>query len=160
MNKPFRFSALALLTLAALTACGGGDDGDTSTDVVAPYIGSWGGTCYPYQGTASAQLQLDFIKTSATSFNGDVVVRVYVGTSCSGLSVASEDVFTNMQMAHAGSTLVAGVAADRFAGTASEGTAKIVLSAGASSLKMGDPTSAKDADGYPTAFYSYAFTRR
>jgi len=150
------------LAIAALTACGGGDDdplpGDTSGDLVAKYIGSWQSACYADSG-ASAHLRADFTKASATGFTGEVVAYAYIGTSCSGPSVKNEKVFTNMVMSHDGTKAVGGVTADKFAGTADQGSKNVLLYVNGNTLQIGDPDAAKDAQGYPNAFYDKSLSR-
>jgi hypothetical protein len=157
---------LSLLTLclsgAALSGCGGGNDGiapDTSGDPVAKYIGTWQSTCYA-DGDASARWLLDLRKTSATSFEGKLVAHAYGGSTCSSISVDSRNVLTNMRMSYVGSKPLGGVTADTFSGTSSQGTGKVLLYADASVIRLGDIDSPKDSEGYPTAFYGQVFTRR
>jgi hypothetical protein len=151
------------LALASLTACGGGDDDkalstDVSTDVVAKYIGSWKSDCYKDSG-ASALLRADFTKVSATSFTGKVVAYGYIGNSCSGPSIKDENVLTNLQMTHAGTKTTAGVLADKFTGSSSQGTSKVLLSGDGTQILIGDPDSGKDAEGFPSQFFEYKFRR-
>lgn len=146
-----------------LAACGGNPDdalpGDTSTDPIAPFIGSWESDCYSEDG-ASARLYADFTKLSPTGFTGKITGFAYVGTSCSGPSVKNKDVLTNMSMAIAGTKSIEGVEATLFSGSSDQGTGKTALYVNGSTLRVADDKSAKDAAGYPTAFYSYKFYRR
>lgn len=157
---------LLLATLVAsivLVACGGNPDdalpGDTSSDAIAPFIGSWQSDCYSENG-ASGRLYADFSKVSPTGFSGKITGYAYVGTSCSGPSVKNKDVLTNMSMAIAGTKSVDGVEATLFSGSSDQGTGKTILYPNGSTLKVGDDKSAKDAAGYPSAFYTYNFYRR
>ncbi len=157
------FQLLGLgLFIATLAACGGGNDDplptDGSEDPVAKYIGSWRSECYDDSG-ASAHLRADFTKTSATGFTGEVVAYAYLGTSCSGPSVKQEKVFTNMVMSHDGTKAVGGVTADKFAGTADQGSEKIVLYVSGSTLQIGDPDAARDGQGYPNEFYDKSLSK-
>lgn len=157
----FKLVGLSLF-IAALTACGGGNDDplptDPSDDPVAKYIGSWQSACYDDSG-ASAHLRADFTKSSATGFTGEVVAYAYIGTSCSGPSVKQEKVFTHMVMSHDGTKAVGGVTADKFAGTADQGSAKVLLYVNGSTLQIGDPDASKDGQGYPNAFYDKSLSR-
>lgn len=158
-----RFKLIGLgLAMATLTACGGGNDdplpGDTSGDMVAKYIGSWESECYTDDG-ASAHLRADITKTSATGFSGDVIAYAYIGTSCSGPSVKSEKVLTNLQMTHVGTKVTAGVTADKFTGTSDQGSSKVLLHSDGTLLQIGDPDSGKDAEGYPSEFIEYKLSR-
>ena len=160
IRRGFKLIGLSL-AIAALTACGGNDDplpGDTSGDLVAKYIGSWESGCYEDSG-ASAHLRADFTKASATGFTGEVVAYAYIGTSCSGPSVKNEKVFTHMVMSHDGTKVVGGVTADKFAGTADQGSAKVLLTVSGNTLRIGDPDASKDAQGYPNAFYDKSMSR-
>lgn len=164
MTRPLRFPLLAAcLAVAALTAaCGGGDDdealpGDSSTDLVAKYIGSWQSDCFR-DGSASGRARADFTKTSATSFSGDIVVYAYLGTSCSGPSVKDEKVLTNFSMSHAGTKTVEGAAADKFTGTADQKSGKLVLYAEGNTLRIGDVDGAEDAEGYASTFFDSRYT--
>ncbi|MDO9253697.1 MAG: hypothetical protein Q8S71_14085 [Hydrogenophaga sp.] len=160
IRRGFKLIGLSL-AIAALTACGGNDDplpGDTSGDLVAKYIGSWESGCYEDSG-ASAHLRADFTKASATGFTGEVVAYAYIGTSCSGPSVKNKKVFTNMVMSHDGTKVVGGVTADKFAGTADQGSAKVLLTVSGNILRIGDPDASKDAQGYPNAFYDKSMSR-
>lgn len=154
---------VTLLTAVVLAACGGNPDdalpGDTSSDPIAPFIGSWQSDCYADNG-ASARLYADFTKLSPTGFTGKITGYAYVGTSCSGPSVKNKDVLTNMTMAIAGTKPVGGVEATLFSGSSDQGTGKTILYSAGSTLKVGDDKSAKDAAGYPSAFYTYTFSRR
>ena len=156
-------SILTLAVTVSLFGCGGGHGsslaGDTSNDPVAKYIGSWKSDCYSQDG-ASARAYGDFTKSSATGFTGSVVAYVYLGTSCSGPSVKSEDVLTNMTMSLTGAKTIEGQNADTFVGSSDQGSAKIALATEGTILRVGDNKSDKDAEGYPTAFYKYIFTRR
>ena len=150
------------LIVATLAACGGGDDDplpqDPSNDVVSKYIGSWLSACYDDDG-ASAHLRADFKKASATSFTGEVVAYAYIGTSCSGPAVKVEKVFTNMVMSYDGSKAVGAVTADKFSGTADQGSEKVLLYVNGNNLQIGDPDASKDAQGYPNAFYDKPLAR-
>lgn len=162
-NTRLSFKLVGLgLAIAALTACGGGNDdplpGDASADVVAKYIGSWESECYTDDG-ASAHLRADFTKTSATSFSGDVIAYAYIGRSCSGPSVKTEKVLTNLQMTHVGTKPAAGVTADKFTGTSDQGSSKVLLHSDGTLLQIGDPDSGKDAEGYPSEFIEYKLSR-
>lgn len=161
LRHGFKLIGLSL-AMAALTACGGGDEdplpGDTSGDIVAKYIGTWRSACYEDSG-ASAHLRADFTKSSATGFTGEVVAYAYLGSSCSGPSVKSEKVFTNMVMSHDGTKDLAGVTADKFAGTADQGSAKVLLYVNGNTLQIGDPDASEDAQGYPNAFYDKSMSR-
>lgn len=165
MKTPLRsgFKLITLsLAIAALTACGGGNDNplpdDSSNDLVSKYIGSWLSECYDDSG-ASAHLRADFTKASATSFTGEVVAYAYVGTSCSGPAVKQERVFTNMVMSFDGTKAVGGVTADKFSGTTDRGPAKVLLNASGSTLQIGDPDGSKDGEGYPNTFYDRPLSR-
>jgi len=161
LKRGGRVATLAF-ALLALTACGGGDEdplpSDSSGDVVAKYIGSWRSACYDDSG-ASAHLRADFTKTSATGFSGEVVAYAYLGTSCSGPSVRSKKVLTNMSVNYAGTKTVGGVSADKFNGTADQGSAKLVLRVDGGTLQIGDPDAAKDGEGFPEAFYDKTLSR-
>ncbi|MFN3494245.1 MAG: hypothetical protein ACK40L_07040 [Hydrogenophaga sp.] len=158
-----RLSLLAMVSVVGLlSACGGGDDDplptDDSTDVVAKYIGSWRSDCYSDDG-ASAFLRADFVKASATGFTGDVIAYAYLGTSCSGPAVRVERVLTNMVMSFDGTKPVGTVTADKFSGTADQGSEKILLQVNGNTLQIGDPDASKDAQGYPNAFYDKSLKR-
>ena len=163
MMKQSKFLLITLFTTLVLSACGGNPDdalpGDTSTDPIAPFIGSWESECYSDDG-ASARLYADFSKVSPTGFTGKITGFAYAGTSCSGPSVKNKDVLTNMSMAIAGTKTVEGVQATLFNGTSDQGVGKTILYSAGSTLKVGDDKSAKDAAGYPSAFYTYTFNRR
>ena len=160
--RSIRLAAGSLLACIALTACGGGDDdplpADTTTDVVAKYVGSWLSRCVNKDG-ASAELRADFSKVSANTFSGKVVAYAYLGSGCSGLKVKTEDVLTGLTMTHAGTGTASGVAVDRFVGTSKQGSAKMVLHTDGTTLLIGDPDAAKDADGYPKAFLEESLSR-
>lgn len=165
MNTHLRhgFKLITLsLAIAALAACGGGDDDplpdDSSGDVVSKYIGSWRSECFDDSG-ASAHLRADFTKASATGFTGEVVAYAYIGTSCSGPAVKVEKVFTNMTMSHDGTKMVGAVTADKFAGTADQGEEKVLLHVSGDTMQIGDPDAAKDGEGYPNAFYDKTLSR-
>lgn len=153
---------LACLTAAMLTACGGGDDdplpADTSTDVVAKYMGSWLSRCVNKDG-ASAEIRADFTKASANSFTGKVVAYAYVGSGCSGLKIKTEDVLTGLSMTHAGTGKAGGMPVDRFVGSSKQGNGKLVLYTDGNTLLVGDPDASKDADGYPTSFLEESLSR-
>jgi hypothetical protein len=158
------WNALVCLVAAttALTGCGGGKDDpvatDASTDAVAKYVGSWESECYADSG-ASAELRADFTKKSATSLGGNVALYYYIGSSCSGPVVKDDKVLINLSLDLVGPRAIAGVTADAFSGSSSEGTAKVVLYTNGSSLQIGDIKGAKDAAGYATTFYKYALKR-
>jgi len=165
MNTHIRpgFKLVALsLAITGLVACGGGNDDplptDPSDDVVSKYIGSWRSACYDDSG-ASAHLRANFTKASATGFTGEVVAYAYIGTSCSGPAVKTERVFTNMTMSHDGTKMVGAVTADKFAGTADQGQANVLLHVSGDTLQIGDPDAAKDGQGYPNAFYDKSLSR-
>ena len=165
MNHPLRrrFNLLAMAALLGLlSACGGSDDDplptDPSQDVVAKYIGSWRSDCYSDDG-ASAFLRADFSKASATGFTGDVIAYAFLGTSCSGPAVRSERVLTNLVMSYDGTKAVGAVTADKFAGTADQGSEKIILYVNGNTLQIGDPDASTDAQGYPNAFYDKSLQR-
>ena len=153
----------AISTVVALIACGGDPssplEGDSSSDPVAKYIGSWESDCYSQDG-ASARVYADFTKTSASSFTGGLVAYAYLGSSCSSPSVKSKNVLTNMNLSIVGSKMVESSIADMFVGTADQGSTKTVMNADANILKIGDDKSNKDSEGYPTMFFEYKFTRR
>lgn len=162
MMPRFPLMAATLAAAALLTACGGGDDdpsvpADTSGDAVAKYIGTWESNCYADSG-ASARLRADFTKTSSTSFTGNVIAYGYIGSACSGPTVKNEKVLTNMSMTHAGTKDIAGVTADKFSGTADQGNGKVLLYTDGSTLQLGNVGAAKDAEGYPEAFYDSLYT--
>lgn len=163
MMKQSKLLFITFISTLVLVACGGNPDdalpGDTSTDPVASFIGSWESECYSEDG-ASARLYADFSKVSPTGFSGKITGFAYVGTSCSGPSVKNKDVLTNMSMAIAGTKSVDGVEATLFSGSSDQGTRKTILYSAGSTLKVGDDKSAKDAAGYPSAFYTYTFNRR
>ena len=165
MTMPHRFKLIAATFAVAslLAACGGGDDddpsvaADTSGDVVAKYIGTWESDCYADSG-ASARIRADFTKTSATSFTGDVIAYGYIGGSCSGPTVKDEKVLTNLSITHAGTKTISGVTADKFSGASDPSNGKLVMSTSGSTLQLGDVDAAKDAEGYPNAFYESRYT--
>lgn len=161
LRHGFKLVTLSL-AIAALTACGGGNDdplpNDPSNDVVSKYIGSWLSECYDDKG-ASAHLRADFTKASATGFTGEVVAYAYIGTSCSGPAVRVEKVFTRMVMSHDGTKVVGAVTADKFAGTSDQGSAKVLLQVSGNTLQIGNPSAAKDSQGYPNAFYDRSLSR-
>ena len=163
MMKKSKLLVVTLFATLVLGACGGSPDdalpGDTSADAIAPFIGSWQSDCYSESG-ASARLYADFSKVSPTGFSGKITGYAYVGTSCSGPAVKNKDVLTNMSMAIAGTKSVDGVEATLFSGSSDQGTGKTILYPNGSTLKVGDDKSAKDAAGYPSAFYTYNFYRR
>lgn len=160
-TRRLTLASLMLAGAAALAACGGSDDpvpGDGSSDPVAPYIGSWISRCVADSG-ASAQLRADFNKTGANSFTGDVVAYAYVGNACSGPSVRDKKVLSNLQMTHVGTSTLNGLPTDRFNGSSSQGEGKVLLSLQNGQLRIGDPDSPDDAQGYPTAFLEETLTR-
>jgi hypothetical protein len=165
MTMPHRFKLIAatFATVSLLAACGGGDDDDPSVatdssgDAVAKYIGTWESDCYADSG-ASARIRADFTKTSATSFTGDVIAYGYIGGSCSGPTVKDEKVLTNLPMNQAGTKTVAGVTADKFAGTSAQANGKLVMYTDGGTLRLGDVDAAKDAEGYANAFYDSRYT--
>ncbi len=164
MTMPKRFALIAttVAVVSLLAACGGSDDepsvgADTSSDVVAKYIGTWESDCYADSG-ASARLRADFIKASATSFTGNVIAYGYIGSSCSGPSVKDEKVLTNLSMNHAGTKPISGVTADKFSGAADQANGKLVMFANGSTLQLGDVDGAKDAEGFPETFYDSRYT--
>jgi hypothetical protein len=145
MRPRFPLMALALAS-AALVA-----------DLVAKYIGSWESGCYDDSG-ASAKVRADFTKTSGTSFTGSVIAYAYLGTSCSGPSVRSEKVLTGLSMNYVGTKSMAGVTADKFAGSADQKNGKLVLYANGNTLQLGDVEGPADADGYADTFYQSRYT--
>ena len=164
MTKPLRFPKIAAVVAASalIAACGGGDggpalSGDSSSDAVAKYIGTWESDCYADSG-ASAKLRADFTKTSTTSFTGNVIAYGYLGGSCSGPVIKDEKVLTNLSMNHAGTKDIAGVTADKFAGASDQGNGKIVLYAAGNTLQIGDIDGAKDGEGYAESFYDSRYT--
>jgi glutamine synthetase type III len=64
-----------------------------------------------------------------------------------------------MVMSHDGTKVVGGVTADKFAGTADQGSAKVLLTVSGNILRIGDPDASKDAQGYPNAFYDKSMSR-
>ncbi len=164
MIRTSRFSRLAVAFAASalLIACGGNDDDpsvatDTSSDIVAKYIGTWESDCYADSG-ASARARADFTKTSATSFTGNVIAYGYVGGSCSGPSVKEEKVLTNLSMQHAGTKPIAGVTADKFAGASDQANGKLVMYTNGAILQLGNVDGARDAEGFAESFYDSRYT--
>lgn len=156
----WRWMSMALIS-AALVACGGDDDPldtDNSSDPVARYVGSWESRCVADSG-ASARLRADLSKVTPDTLSGDVIAYAYVGTSCSGPSVRDRKVLSNLRVSLVGSQQTGGVTADRFIGSSAQGEGKVLMYTNGSTLLIGDPDSAKDADGYPTAFLRESLSR-
>jgi hypothetical protein len=168
MNLHTRPSARALrwvsvvLVSAVLAACGGGDDDpldtDDSSDPVARYVGSWESRCVADSG-ASARLRADLRKITPDTLGGDVIAYAYVGTSCSGPSVRDKKVLSNMRVTLVGSQQTGGVTADRFVGTSAQGEGKVLMYTNGNTLRIGDPDSPDNADGYPTEFLEETLSR-
>lgn len=154
--------ALAFTAATALTACGGGGGDalptDSTTDAVAKYVGSWRSACYKDSG-ASAELRADFTKLSPNAIGGKVKAYGYIGGSCSGPSVKSETVLSNLSLTLVGEKNLAGVTSGKFDGTSDQGAAKVLLGVNGNTLQIGDPDGAKDAEGYPETFVEYALSR-
>lgn len=147
---------------AALVACGGGDEDpvetDNSADPVASYVGSWESRCVADSG-ASAKVRADLTKASADTLEGDVIAYAYAGTSCSGPSLRDKKVLSNMRATLVGTQETAGVTADRFVGSSAQGEGKILMYTNGTTLMIGDPDAAENADGYPTAFLRESLSR-
>ena len=163
MKLTHRIKILGLsMAVATLAACGGGDDDplptDASTDAVAKYVGSWKSDCYSDSG-ASAHLRADFTKAAADTLGGSVIVYYYVGSSCSGPSVKDDKVLSNVSLKTVGTKAVGGVTADTFLGGSDQGTKKVVLYTDGSTLQIGDPDGAEDAEGYANTFFEYSMKR-
>jgi hypothetical protein len=165
MNLTHRLKYLGLsMAIVSLAACGGsGDDDDplptdTGTDAVAKDVGSWKSDCYADSG-ASALLRADFTKAAADTLGGSVIVYYYIGSSCSGPSVKSDKVLSNISLKVVGAKTVDGVTADKFQGSSDQGTKKTVLYTNGSTLQIGDPDATEDAEGYPNSFFKYALKR-
>ena len=163
MKLTHRFKILGLsMAVVTLAACGGGDDDplptDASTDAVAKYVGSWKSDCYSDSG-ASAHLRADFTKAAADTLGGSVIVYYYVGTSCSGPSVKDDKVLE--QCVAQGGRYQGCRRRDRrqIPGWIRSGHQKVVLYTDGSTLQIGDPDGAEDAEGYANTFFEYAMKR-
>lgn len=160
--RQFGLSAIVLSGAMLVSACGGGNDdplpGDSSSDPVAKYIGSWISRCTD-EGGFSAHIRADFRKVSGTVFHGDVVSYVYLGTSCSGPSVGYSNVLSNLKMTHVGTGNLNGFPTDKFMGSSSQDEHRVLLSIDQNLLRIGDPDSKEDAEGYPSRFIDETLSR-
>ena len=180
-SHPLRFLG-ACCAVALLTACGGGDDAlppaeepveeaaqapgpaaDAAepapvVDVVSKYVGAWVSECYTESGY-SALVRANFGKASNTRITGNVVINAYLGTSCTGAVIQSERLLTNLSLSYDGTKAIGAAKAEKFAGKADQGTGKVLLYLRGNTLQFGDPDAARDAQGYPNAFYDQSLQR-
>ena len=90
---------------------------------------------------------------------GDVIAYAFVGRSCSGPSVKKKKVLTDLNVSFTGTKTTQGRTADKFEGSSAEGKGKILLSTDGTTLFVGDPDSADDAEGFPSTFRKETLTR-
>jgi hypothetical protein len=144
--KIFLTRLICAAALTVLTACGGSDEG-TSTSPLATYIGSWSSDCM-VEGSGSGTLDLNLNTFSNNTLSGQMTVDAYVGnTTCAG---AASTTTVPVSMAYDGIKIVSGDSAVKVVITAGTVVYKDLLLIKGGRLYSG-VESPIGADGYPDA---------
>lgn len=67
--------------------------------------------------------------------------------------------FLSVAVSYVGTQSGGGSTPEKFNGTADQGSAKLVLRVDGATLQIGDPDTAKDAEGFAEAFYDKVLSR-
>jgi hypothetical protein len=166
MPVPARLShSVCLLSLAmglvsGLAGCGGGGDAaaPAATRTVDAYVGTWLARQCSTTSSGSFRNLLVITKVSDSQMQHSFQTANYASTNCAGTATPTASGAVAYTYTLAGSKSVNGLTVDKASRPTDSGSFKTFFSTDGIVLREGDDDSPADADGYPTAFETAAYS--
>jgi hypothetical protein len=161
MFRPWPACFAAALFTSALVGCGGGGDAAspaTITSRVDAYVGNWlSRSCDP-SGSGSSKNLVTITKVSDSQFRVVFNGMNYTSTDCTGAGTAGTTLGTSDIFTLTGTKMLDGLVVDKATRKNYSATFKTVFYTDGRVWREGDDDSPVDADGYPTAFETAAYS--
>lgn len=161
MFRPWPACLAAALFTAALVGCGGGGDAASpaaTTRTVDAYVGNWLSRSCNTMGSGSYKNLVAITKVSDSQFQEVVNALNYASTDCTGAGTLSTAPGTATIYTLAGTKTLDGLVVDKATRPSLNTVFKTVFYTDGRVWREGDDDSTLDADGFPTAFETSAYS--